>query len=84
MTHFVMTEEQVLQSVAGAQVETAVSVAISQADKMAESGGCHMTVVRTKRHGVCIYNEFQLTVAKDEIIEEIYSTDNGFIFRTAA
>ncbi|MCG8612004.1 MAG: hypothetical protein MI864_15875 [Pseudomonadales bacterium] len=79
-----MTEKQVPQFVAGAQVETAISAAISQADKMAGSGGCNMTVVRTKRHGVCIYNEFQLTVAKDEIIEKIYSTDNGFIFRTAA
>lgn len=84
MTHFVMTEEQVLHSVAGAHIETVVSVAIAQADKMADSGGCHMTVVRTKRHGVCIYNEFQMAVAKDEIVEEIYSTDNGFIFRSAA
>lgn len=84
MTYFEITEEQVQQSVAGARVDNAVSVAIAQADRMAESGGCHMTVVRTKRHGVCIYNEFKMLVAKDEIIEAIYSTDNGFIFRTAA
>ena len=84
MTHFVMTEEQVQQSVAGARIESAVSVAIAQADKRSECGGCHMTVVRTKRHGICIYHDYQMKVAKDEIIEEIYSTENGFIFRSAA
>ena len=83
MTHYVMTEEQVQQSVIGSQIETAISTSISQADKMA-GGGCNMTVVRTKRHGVCIYNEFQMSVAKSEIIEEIYSTNNGFKFRSAA
>ncbi|QFT57102.1 hypothetical protein [Microbulbifer sp. THAF38] len=84
MTYFEMTEEQVQQSVAAARIDSDVSVAITQADRMAESGGCHMTVVRTKRHGVCIFNEYKMLVAKDEIIEAIYSTDNGFIFRSAA
>jgi hypothetical protein len=84
MTEYDFTKEEALKSVAGDRVETAVSVAIAQADKMAESGGCHMIVVRTKQHGVCIYTELKMSVAKDEIIEEIYSTDNGYIFWTAA
>lgn len=84
MTHFVITEEQVQQSVAGTRIESAVSVAIAQADRMSEFGGCHMTVVRTKRHGICIYHGYQMKVAKDEIVEPIYSTKNGFIFRPAA
>lgn len=84
MTYFVMTQEQVKQSVTGARMDCAVSVAITEADRMAGRGACHMIVVRTKRHGVCIYNEFQMQVAKDEIVEAIYSTDNGFIYRSAA
>ena len=83
MTSYNISEEQVYQSVAGARVSTAISVAIAEADRMA-NGGANMTVVKTKRFGICIYNDFQLTVAKDEIIEQIYNTDGGFIIGQVA
>lgn len=83
-TFFELTEEQVRASVAGAHVNTAVTAAIDEADKMAGFGGSTMTVVNTKDNGICIYNGFQMTVAKDEITEEIYCTDGGFIFREVA
>jgi len=79
MTAFTMTEDQVQQSVAGAQVSTALSIAITEAERMS-AGGANRTVVRTKNNGLCVYNDFQLRVAKDEIIERVYDTDGGFIF----
>ena len=71
-----------------ARVEFGVDIklveAIKKADAMAENGGSHMTVVRTKDFAFCIYNDFKLQVAQDEIIEMIYSTDAGFIYQPAA
>ena len=58
--------------------------AIKKADSMSLNGGSNMTVVRTKEFAICIYNDFKLKVARDEIIEQIYSTDNGFIYQPAA
>ena len=58
--------------------------AIKKADAMSLNGGSNMTVVRTKEFAICIYNDFKLKVARDEIIELIYSTDNGFIYQPAA
>jgi len=84
MTYFSMTEEQVLQSEAAACVDKDVALAIRKAQDLAERGGCNMTVVRTSNHGVCIYSDFQMNVRKGEIVEEIYSTDNGFSFPLAA
>jgi hypothetical protein len=65
-------------------IDPAIQVAIELATSMAEAGGCPRTVVRTRRNGVCIYNEFQLVVAKSEIVEEIYNTNDGFIYRQIA
>ena len=58
--------------------------AIKKADAMSLNGGSNMTVVRTKEFAICIYNDFKLKVARDEIIEQICSTDNGFIYQPAA
>jgi len=84
MTHYELTEKQVAQPVTDTHVSTVVSKAIEEADRMAGYGGSTMTVVNTKNNGICIYNEFQMTIAKDEITEEIYCTDGGFLFRVAA
>ena len=51
---------------------------------MSDNGGSDMTVVRTKDLAICVYNDFKMTVAQDEIIEQIYSTDHGFIYQPAA
>lgn len=64
--------------------DSAVANAIEVADAMAELGGCPRTVVRTRRNGVCIYSEFQMAVARREIIEEIYNTSEGFMYRAIA
>jgi len=58
--------------------------AIKKADAMSLNGGSNMTVVRTKEFAICIYNDFKMKVAQDEIIEQIYSTDDGFIYQPAA
>jgi hypothetical protein len=65
-------------------VDNAVSIAIVRADDMAKHGGNQYTVVRTKKFGVCIYHDYQLRAGKNEIVEEIYSTKDGFIYRPAA
>ena len=84
MIHFNMTEVQYAQSVKGARIETAISLAIDEATRMSREGESNFTVVSTVNHGICIYSDFQLTVKKDEIIEAIFSTDDGFIFQAAA
>jgi len=65
-------------------VDIKLTEAIKKADIMAQGGGSNMTVVRTKDFAICIYNDFKLKVTQDEIIEQIYSTDNGFIYQPAA
>lgn len=84
MTNFSITEAQVLTSFSGARPQTLISIAINKAIEIAEKGLCNMTVVRTKNNGVEIFSEYQMNVAKDEIVEAVYSTDNGFIFSVAA
>lgn len=84
MTHYVMTEKQAQYSMSGATVDPSVLSAIEMADKMASCGGSPMTVVRTKNHGICVYHDYQTRVANNEIIETIYSTENGFTFRSVA
>ena len=84
MTNFSITEAQVLTSFAGARPQTLISAAINKATEIAKRGLCNMTVVRTKNNSVEIFTEFQIKVAKDEIIEVVYSTDYGFIFSEAA
>ena len=58
--------------------------AIKKADAMSLNGGSNMTVVRTKEFAICIYNDFKMKAAQDEILEQIYSTDDGFIYQPAA
>lgn len=84
MKHMQMTETQAQQSVAGARADTAISLAIREANRLAEKGGINYTVVATKNFGICVYNDLQLKVKQSEIIEQIFSTDNGFIFQAAA
>jgi hypothetical protein len=84
MTFFMLTEEQAWLSIMDARVQTNVSLAIDKAVAMAVNGGCNLTVVNTRSKGICIYSDYQLMVAKDEIIERIYSTDDGFIYRKVA
>lgn len=61
-----------------------ITEAIKKADAMSDNGGSNMTVVRTKDHAICIYNNYKMMVAQNEIIEQVYSTDNGFIYQPAA
>lgn len=84
MTNFSITEAQVQSSFFGARPQTDISVAINKAIEIAERGLCNMTVVRTKDNSVNIFSEYQMSVAKDEIMEAVYSTDYGFIFSEAA
>ena len=84
MQHNHMTETQAQQSVAGARADTAISLAIREANRLAEKGGVNYTVVSTKDFGICVYNDFQLKVKSSEIIEQIFNTDHGFIFQAAA
>ena len=65
-------------------IDIKLTEAIKKADAMSLNGGSNMTVVRKKDFSICIYNDFKLMVAQDEIIEEIYSTDNGYIYHPAA
>lgn len=84
MQHIQMTETQAHQSVAGVQAETAICLAIREANRLADKGGVNYTVVSTKNFGICVYNDFQLKVSRNEVLEEIFSTDDGFIFQAAA
>jgi len=79
-----LTDKQTLDSVAGARVATAISVAISEADKLAEKSNANITVVRTKNHGICVWTDYKVCVAKSEIVEIIYTTDDGFAYQEAA
>lgn len=65
-------------------IDIKLTEAIKKADIMSDNGGSNMTVVRTKDYSICIYNEYKMKIAQDEIIEQIYSTDNGFIYQPAA
>lgn len=65
-------------------VDIKITEAIKKADAMSENGASNMTVVRTKDFAICIYNDYKMTVAQDEIIEQIYSTDHGFNYQPAA
>jgi len=65
-------------------VDIKITEAIKKADAMSENGASNMTVVRTKDFAICIYNDYKMTVAQDEIIEKIYSTDHGFNYQPAA
>ena len=65
-------------------VDIKLTEAIKKADIMSENGGSNMTVVRTKDFSICIYNDYKMKVAQDEIIEQIYSTDTGFNYQPAA
>lgn len=81
---YTLTNKQTMDSVAGARVETAISLAISEADKLAEKSNANMTVVRTINHGICVWTEYKVRVAKSEIVEIIYTTDDGFAYQDAA
>jgi len=65
-------------------IDIKITEAIKKADSMSDNGASNMTVIRTKEFAICIYNDYKMTVAQDEIIEQIYSTDNGFIYQPAA
>jgi len=65
-------------------VDIKITEAIKKADAMSENGASNMTVVRTKDFAICIYNDYKMTVAQDEIIEQIYSTDHGFNYQPEA
>jgi hypothetical protein len=84
MTNFSITEAQIQSSFFGARPQTDISVAITRATEIAERGQCEMTVVRTWSNDVHIFSEYQMSVAKDEIMETVYSTTYGFIFSVAA
>lgn len=64
-------------------IDIKLTEAIKKADTMSDNGGSNMTVVRTKDFSICIYNDYKMKVAQDEIVELIYSTDNGFIYQPA-
>jgi len=61
----------------------AIQEAIFQALKLADKGGARMTVVRTRNHGICIFNDAKLAWEEHEIEAYIYCTDTGFIFNPA-
>ena len=65
-------------------IDIKITEAIKKADSMSDNGASNMTVVRTKNFAISIYNDFKMAVAQDEIIEQIYSTDNGFNYQPAA
>lgn len=83
-THFEMTDAQAMMAVPGLSLPTEVSIAIDTAMKLASSGGSNMTVVRTEKNGICILNDFQLIVEKNNVTQFIYSTDNGYFMSSAA
>ena len=83
MNHITLNEEQVKVGMPEAGCRTEVSAAIAEADKKATDINV-LTVVRTKSNGVCIFGEFQLRVAKDEIVEVVYNTKAGFIYSKVA
>lgn len=79
-----LSNERIQQARVEFGVDIKLTEAIKKADAMSDNGASNMTVVRTKDYAISIYNDYKMTVAQDEIIEQIYSTDNGFIYQTAA
>jgi len=79
-----LSNERLQQARVEFGVDIKLTEAIKKADAMSDNGASNMTVVRTKDFAISIYNDYKLTVAQDEIIEQIYSTDHGFNYQPAA
>lgn len=80
MTYTNLTDKQALESIRGASISTELSIAVHKAECLAEKSGCEMTVVSTIEQAYVIFSEFKMLVAKDAIVEKIFSTKDGFLF----
>lgn len=81
MAYQQLSNAQLFASVANIQLDTEVSHAAKQADSLAEKTGLNAFVVRTKSLGLCVWQDFKMRVAKDEIVETVYSADDGYYVR---
>ena len=82
MRHMTITEEQGFHSIIDFKARTGVSIEIDRAIQMSEQSGGNMTVVKTSL-GLEVFSDYQMQVAKEIILEAIYSANGGFIYQAA-